>query len=310
MDLRHIRYFVAIAEAGSITAAARTLRVAQPALSQHVITLEKELGRRLLERIARGVRLTPSGETFIEHARIVLGDVERAREAVADTGRDVVGEVVLGLPTTVAPVLAVPLMEAGLLELPRVSLHLVESHSGFLLEWLAAARLDLAVVFNVAGSDGLDLTPLVNEELQLVSPGKARLARKSVSLSELRDLDLFMAGKTHDLRKTLDDAVSLARRRPLRIKAEIDSLQTIKGLVIRGLGHTILPLAAVQEEVADGRLNARRITRPTIERHAVLAALSRRPRTRAQHAVASLVRSTTMRLLSEGKWSGKPLSAV
>jgi LysR family transcriptional regulator, nitrogen assimilation regulatory protein len=109
MDIRQLRYFVGVVEAGRFTAASRRLRVAQPALSHQVISLERELGTKLLEREARGVRPTASGASFLEHARVVLRDLERAREAITETGGAVSGRVAIGLPTTVAPVLAKPL---------------------------------------------------------------------------------------------------------------------------------------------------------------------------------------------------------
>jgi LysR family nitrogen assimilation transcriptional regulator len=134
MELRQLRYFVAIADAGSLTEAARRLGVAQPALSQHVLALEAELQTRLLDRGARGVRLTPAGLTLLEHALVVMRDVERTKEAVSAGGSELVGRVAIGLPTTVAIVLGAPLLKAAFAAYPRVHIHLVESHSGFLQE--------------------------------------------------------------------------------------------------------------------------------------------------------------------------------
>jgi LysR family transcriptional regulator, nitrogen assimilation regulatory protein len=167
------------------------------------------------------------------------------------------------------------------------------------------ARLDLSLLFNVADADGLDVRPLVVETLHLVSSSKAAAAKQQITLAELHELDLFLASRTHDLRKTLDDAVFLATRRALQVRTEIDSVTTIKQMVIGGLGHTVLPIATIQKELSEGLLVARPIVRPRITRHAVMASLSRRPKTRAQHIVADLIVDTTNRLIAGGIWIAK-----
>jgi len=310
MKLRQLHYFVSIAEAGSFTAAAREIGVAQPALSQHVIALEKELGATLFEREARGIRLTPSGATFLEHAYVVLRDVERARDAVTGKGAEIVGQVAIGLPPTIATVLALPLLEAAFARLPRVTLHLVESHSGFLREWLEISRLDLALMLNVANAKGLDLTPVIVEDLQLISSMKSGGSTKQITVSEIEKHDILIASRSHDFRKSIEDAVFLATGRPLQVRAEVDSVPTIKRMVMAGLGHTILPHSAVHEELENGTLRAQRIINPTIERHALLGSVARLPKSRAQQAIAALLIDVSRRLIADGKWVGRSLSAL
>lgn len=308
MNFRQLRYFVGVAEAGSFTAAARELAVAQPALSQHVQTLERELGCQLLEREARGTRLTPSGAIFLEHAYLVLKDLERAREAVMDSGSEIVGRVALGLPTTVATVLSLPLMEAVFSSLPQVTVHLVETHSGFLREWLETGRLDLALLFDVADTEGLDLTPLIVEDLHLLSSAQSAESGKDIPLDQIEKLDLLIASRSHDFRTTLEKTVLMATGKALQVRAEIDSVPTIKQLVMGGRGHTILPLSIARDELADGSLVARRIVKPGIERRAALARVSRRPRTRAQQEIEKLLKEISQQLIADGVWVGRPLN--
>ena len=310
MDLRQLRYFTAIAQAGSLTAAARQLRVAQPALSQHVLALERELGARLLERGARGVRLTDSGKTLLQHALVVLQDVERAREAVSNSGSAVTGQVVIGLPTTVAIFLGLPLLRAAFAEYPQLSVRLVESHSGFLHEWLEAGRLDLAILFNVTDAEGLELRPLIVDEVHLVSPAGAARHGDEVRFVELDRLDLLMSSQPHGLRRQLDDTAFLVWGRAARVRAEVDALTTIKRMVEAGLGHTLLPLAAAREELTAGTLSARRIVDPVIERHAALVSSSRRPQTRAQRSMMDIVSDVCGQLIVDGVWPGLPKPSV
>lgn len=305
MDLRQLRYFAAIADAGSLTAAARVLGVAQPALSQHVLALESELGIRLLDRGAKGGRLTQAGATLLEHALVVMRDVERIREAVGSSGADIIGRVAIGLPTTIAIILAMPLLRAAFAAYPGVRIHLVESHSGFLREWIGSGRLDLAMLFNVTGAEDLDVTPLIVEDIHLVSQAGAGAQAREIGLRDLDDLPLLMPSQPHGLRRLLDDAVVLASGRPARVMAEIDALPTLKRLVQAGLGHTLLPPAAVFDEVEAGMLATRKIVRPTIERHVALVSSSRRPRTSAHQAIAGTILDISRQLIDSGAWPGR-----
>src|SRR5262245_19763197 len=109
MELRQLRYFVGVAEAGSLLKASSRLHVAQPALGQQVAALEDELGSKLFERSSRGMSLTEAGRTFLEHAKAVLANVERARAAVRETAAVPRGEVVIGFPTTIALAATLPI---------------------------------------------------------------------------------------------------------------------------------------------------------------------------------------------------------
>ena len=172
-------------------------------------------------------------------------------------------------------------------------------------QWLDVSRLDLAVLFNVANTDGVDILPLVIEDLHVINVRQFKRPKGDISLRDLRGMQLIMAGRSRDLRDTLDDALFLATKQRLTVTAEVDSLPTIKQMVIAGLGSTVLPLANVQTELADGRLTARRIVRPAIERHASLVSLAHRPTTRAQKAVACLVVKVTAQLVSQGVWPAR-----
>jgi DNA-binding transcriptional LysR family regulator len=163
------------------------------------------------------------------------------------------------------------------------------------------------VLFNVTNAGGLEVAPLITEEMQFISPGPAPKRPKPISLKQICAFDLVMASPSHDLRRTLESAMfSTMGRRP-SIKAEIDSFHTVKQMVITGYGHTVLPLSAVQRELAEGRLNARRIVDPSIERHAAMVSASRRLKTPAQQAAARLLQDVARRLIVEGKWPGKAI---
>ncbi len=303
MELRQLRYFVGVVEAGSLLKASARLHVAQPALGQQISALEVELGTRLFDRTSRGMQPTEAGLTFLDHAKVVLDDIERARAAVQQPGESPSGEVAIGLPTTVALAATVPIVSACRERLPLVRLKVIEAYSGFLREWLQAGRLDLAFLFGDAADPVLSKKPLFDERLALVyrpvgSPLPPRLA-----LTRLAAVDLVLPSREHGLRRIIDDAC-----RPLGLElnviAEIDSLPSVKRAVEAGIGSTILPLASVAEEVADKRLRASAITDASMTRRVVLAVNLTRPATRAGAAVASLATELIHGMVRSGSWPG------
>src|SRR5689334_15400124 len=168
MDLKQLEYFVRVAELGSFTRAAVELDVAQPALSRQVRLLEVELRQTLLLRNGRGAVPTEAGQILLEHGRGILHQVQRAR---ADLGRlrgGLSGRVALGVPSSVARVLAVPLTRAIRAAAPEAQLSISEGLSAALQDGLASGRLDIAVLYNAQPSRELDVTPMMEEELLLV----------------------------------------------------------------------------------------------------------------------------------------------
>jgi DNA-binding transcriptional LysR family regulator len=196
MELRHLRYFVAIAEEGSFTRAAERLWIAQPGLSTQIRRLEAELGVRLLERHMRGVDLTVAGELFLERARAVLD----AAECAAATGRDLemgrVGSIRLGLATEAGWRHAPDVLESFASERPGVELTIIESHGGTLLRDLRDGRLDAVLMPSVFGSAELHMRALGREPWLVLAGASHRLAafEGPIAADELADEDLIVTG--------------------------------------------------------------------------------------------------------------------
>lgn len=304
MELRQLRYFLGVSEAGSVLAASRTLHVAQPALSQHIATLENELGTVLFLRTNRGMTLTDAGRLFVEHARTVLADVERAKLAVQDMRAEVQGDVVVGLPTTVALVATLPILQAARERHAGIRLKLVESHSGYLREWLQAGRLDLSILFASASEAGFEQRPLLEERLVLVTSAGDAPARQRVTLRSLAHRPMVLPGRDHGLRRIIDAACTRAGV-VLNVVAEIDSLPNIKKSVEAGFASTILSPGAVSEEVAAGRLALAAIGPPAIARKVVCATSVTRPTTPACAAMVALISDEIHRLVASKAWPAR-----
>lgn len=304
MELRQLRYFIGVVEAGSLLKASAHLHVAQPALGQQIAALEAELGTALFVRTSRGMVLTEAGRSFQDHARLVLTDVERARHAVRELAAVPRGEVSVGLPTTIALAATVPLVRAVREQLPEVRLKMVEAYSGHVREWLLAGRLDLAFLYGDTPEPSLHKRALLDERLALItSPGHAALP-KTTTLPRVAAHALVLPSREHGLRRIIDEACD-ATGLSLQVVAEIDSLPNVKRAVAVGIGATILPLAAVAEEVAEGRLRAATITDARMLRRLVLATSANRPSTVAATAVQALATGLIEQMVRAGAWPGK-----
>jgi LysR family nitrogen assimilation transcriptional regulator len=309
MELRQLRYFIGVSEAGGVLAASRTLHVAQPALSQHIAALEDELGCALFVRTNRGMTLTDAGRTFVEHARVVLADVERAKSAVRNISSSIHGDVVVGLPTTVAMVATLPILQATRERYPDIRLKLVESHSGFLREWLQEGRLDLAMLFASTPDSTIEQRPLLEERLVLVSePSKAPRGRE-VSMQSLASRPLVLPSKEHGFRRIIDDACARAGIE-LDVVAEIDSLPNIKKAVQAGVACTVLSPGSVAEEVSAGTLVMVTLGKPHLSRKVTCATCVTRPITPAAAAMISLITEQMHRLVKEGIWPARWIATL
>lgn len=167
MELRHLRYFVAVADEGHVTRAAEKLGIQQPPLSQQIRALETELDVQLFRRKPRGVELTDAGALFLVDARLILEQVEHARAATQRTARGEQGRIVAGFTSSAPFHPLVPRIIRSFRELtPLVSMHLEERGTGGLVDGLRNETLDAAFIRSpVADTEGITVHPLIEEEM-------------------------------------------------------------------------------------------------------------------------------------------------
>jgi LysR family nitrogen assimilation transcriptional regulator len=252
MDLKQLEYFVHVAELGSFTRASTVLRVAQPALSRQVRSLEVELRQPLFDRNGRGVTLTEAGKRLLAHGRGILQQVERARQDLEDQRGAATGHLAIGLPPSLSRTLTAPLVEAFRARFPRATLTVVEGLSAYALEWLALGRIDCAAVYNVAPSAAIDLSPVVDEPLYLVSARGT--GARPVMLARVAEHELVMPSRPHSIRMLLETALAGAGLKA-RIGLEIESVPAILDLVERHPLHAVLAADALagREAAFDAR---------------------------------------------------------
>jgi len=276
MDSRQLRYFVKTLEIGSLTHAAQALHIAQSALSRHMRNLEDELGVRLLNRSKQGVEATPHGELLLEHGRNILRQFEQARQEVMSLGSEPFGQVVLGIPATVSPILIRPLLETVGRAMPKVVLRIIEGMSGHLLEWLHSGRLDAAVLFDVMPKAGLNTTTIGLEPIYLVGAAGKFAPGAKVPLRQLGQYPLITPGGKHGISMLVRQAAA-RENVDLQIRVEVDAFAEMIDLVREGLGYTLLARMGFHRELQAGKVSLAHIVDPPILRTLVIATPVARP---------------------------------
>lgn len=309
MDIRQLRYFVAIAEQGSFSRAAAQLHVAQPALSLHVRNMEADLEVQLLHRSPKGVTPTEAGEILLRNARIILNQLAITEEEVRGHENDPSGEVRLGLPGTVSEILSVPLITEARKRYPKIKIRIAEAMSGFVLEWMRDSRIDLAIIYRDISDHGIKTLRLLEEELFFFGPAGSEkhpglpVPGKKIGFAQSAGLPLILPGPGHGLRELLaQQAATMGIE--LNTVIDIDSYRNIKELVRDGFGYSILPANAIAREAQAGELECWPITDPAIRRSVHLAYPAERPMTNAVFAIRSLAGEVLQDLGRTGRWAG------
>lgn len=309
VNFKTLRSFVAAVDAGSLSSAAQQLRVAQPALSQHIASLEEHFGQRLLNRSNAGVTPTRAGLALYRHAGLMLSHLEQAERELAahDDTTSVSGNVSVGLATySTASILSLPLLQVVRREYPGINLFINDNFGLLLSEMVVSGRMDMAVIYAAKPIKGLTLHPLLTEDLCLIAPGGMALPQAGDSTIELRSLGgigLLLPSRTHFLRWIIDEAFASVGITP-RITAEIESVATLSQAIDAGLGATILPSASVTAQNLGARLSIRRIVEPGLQATLSLCVADQAPMSQQARIVLDLLRQQIAGLFEEERHIG------
>jgi LysR family nitrogen assimilation transcriptional regulator len=237
MDLRQLRYFIAVAERGGFAAAASTLNVAQSALSRHVKELEHELGGKLPERGARGVSVTGSGKVLLARGRWLLGTIDDIKAEVRTENREPSGTVRLGVPASLAEILYAPFAKLFVNRFPKVRLEMSEGLTEGMSDRLLRGGLDVAIVTVPQPNDHLDYETLVVEQVFLIGPPRDPLLKRGRITR--KEFDSLPAGIAPLSRNPFPPTVPFS----LRVESSIP----MKRIVASGLGYGLLPFSGIHE---------------------------------------------------------------
>ena len=296
MELRHLRYFLAVADDAHFRRAAERLDVSQPTLSLAVQDLEKELGAALFDRVGRRVRLTQAGEAFRDHARRALAVLDEGRTALAELDGLVRGKLTVGVVQTVNAYLLPPVVARFARDHPGVRLRVDELAAGGVEDGVLAGTLDLGVSFPPPARKGIESERLFDEELVLVVPPGHRLAgRGRVRAADLAGEPLALLGPGFCTRRIVDECFTQAGVCPT-VTVEMNSVEGLLAVVAAGGPATVLPALGT----AGRPVGVVRIERPTPRRTVSLLRLAGHAPLRARTAFVTLLREAVGRAADAG----------
>lgn len=248
MELSQLRSFMALAEAGSVTGAAERLCLTQPAVTQQLRALERELGVLLFDRMPRGIVLTRAGTIFQEYVARGLCSIDTGRRAAIEIEGGDAGSLLIGAGVTTSVTYLPEWLRRYQREYPNVDVVVRTVRSAEVARMVMSREIDIGIVTSRQELEGLAYTPLVQEEIVLV---RARRGKPStITLGELSELPIIVFPQGTGFRDFLDNALA-KQGIGIHIKMETDSVEAIKSFVAVGLGASFLPARSVDQETAD-----------------------------------------------------------
>lgn len=307
VNFKSLNSFVTAVDTMSISAAANALKMAQPALSQQIATLERHFNQKLLIRSNTGVMPTNAGRELYRHATLLLGQLKLAEIEIAKRKASIHGTVSVGIATySTISALTMLLLKSIRAEYPEINMHVNDSFGLVLSELVMNGRMDMAVLYAPAPIKGIALEPLLIEELSLIAPPDFALPpdeNGNIPLAALEGVDLILPGRRHLLRRVIDDAFAEACIKP-RITAEIESVATLRQAISAGLGSTILPRAVADSFNWPRSPVVRKVVEPTIESTVCLCTSTHLPMSDSAMAVRSRLISLVREHATRGSAAG------
>ncbi|PFG55263.1 LysR family transcriptional regulator [Vibrio sp. ES.051] len=243
MILRHIKYFLAVAEHGSFTQASASMYVSQPALSQQIKQLEENLGVVLFDRSGRKIRLTDAGEVYARYARRSLQDLEEGLRAIHDVADLSRGNLRIAITPTFSTYFIGPLIKAFHKRYPHITLSVDEVSQEKMEEKLLE---DVGIAFETVQSSGIDSQPLLVETLALVAALDNPLAKKNtINLKSLNDQSLVLLNRDFATRVHLDQYFREHQLHP-QVQMEANSLSAVIEIVRHTQLSTLLPASIAE----------------------------------------------------------------
>lgn len=269
--------------------------------------LEAEFGMKLLHRNGRGVTLTQAGADLLAGSEHLLAEAERLDHRIRAFGTSVAGSAVIGLSPTIGRSLALPLIEKVRAGHPGIQLGIVEAFSGTLLEWLRSARVDAAILYHPPSLPGIYAEQVADEPLSILCGAQASMLPSGGTLDfgDLARLPLVLPTLRHGLRRMID---GYAQRAGIRLDPlfEIDSLEAMISIARKGLALTVLPEAAVRDELDSGRLVGCRIGSPPLSRPLLVATAAQRKGAVDARLTARLLKETILSAARASGWNSGP----
>jgi LysR family hydrogen peroxide-inducible transcriptional activator len=252
MDFRQLKYFVATADAGTVSRAATRCGIAQPSLSQQLAKLEGSIGMQLFQREGRGMVLTDAGRALLPRARRILAEVEDAEANLVSDVESGHGRLAVGAIPTIAPYLMPAAVGAVLTQRPACEINVREDLTENLIDALLDLEIDAAVIASEPDHDLLDTRTIGTEEMLVAVPSAWQTDPAGVTLADLREQPTVALSEMHCLGRQVDLYCQLRRLKP-RIVCRTTQLATVLEFVSLGIGMSIVPAMVARADKGKGR---------------------------------------------------------
>lgn len=302
MNFRQLKYFVRVFEMQNMTRAAESLHIAQPALSQQMALLEEDLGVKLLVRGPKGVHATPEGDLLYRHAQTILRQLDTTRSLLNKTDEQISGTVSIGMASSTARMIALHLMKLVKREFPSIVLEIVDIPSADLTRLVLQGRVDFSLSPDQQPIKGISVTPLLIEDLFLLTHAGLPLPKRNISIDTLTSVPLVLPSLPNKLRARVDHAF-LTARLTYNLFAEASTSAILIPAVREGLAATFLPYSAAQPEITSGTITPHSVDFE-LSREIVLCSSDSVPPTPAVANVIRLCKAVIKRLIEEQHWLG------
>ena len=298
MELRQLRYFVSVVDAGSITRASDSLNVVQSAISHQLRLLEEELASGLLIRSGAGVSPTAAGLALYSHARTILRQVEDARSSVAYEEAHISGSVVIGIAGSTAQLCTIPILAAARANCPDVVLTIHEGVSDALVAALVAGKIDMAIAYASDATEKLETLPIASEPLFFATTDpvakREYAGRAGIELSEISRWPLLVQSMPGATRAAIDRACWRAGIKYV-VAAEVNAPASMSAGVMAGLGSAVLPWVAIEMIERQEGLLVLPLSNPCVQRDVVMLLRSGTSPSRA----TAFVRDLALKIVRE-----------
>jgi len=302
VNFRQLKYFVRVFEMQNMTRAAESLHIAQPALSQQIALLEEDLGVKLLVRGPKGVHATPEGDLLYRHAQTILRQLDTTRSLLNKTDDQISGTVSIGMASSTARMIALPLMSLVKREFPSIVLEIVDIPSADLTRLVLQGRVDFSLSPDQQPIKGISVTPLLIEDLFLLTHASLHLPKGNVPIDTLTSVPLVLPSLPNKLRARVDHAF-LTARLTYNLFAEASTSAILIPAVREGLAATFLPYSAAQPEIIGGTISPHSVDFE-LSREIVLCSSDSVPPTPAVANVIRLCKAVIKDMIERQHWLG------
>ena len=307
MNSDDLGLFAQVAKSGSISRAAMELGTDQSTVSRRVGLIEAALGVRLFHRSGRGVSLTERGQQLLGYANSLNDLLSEAERAMRDSAEQGPAKLCIAAQPTIARILFGTLGHALKARYPLTQVHFVEGLAADILNRLSDGAVDIAILYLPEHPGALQFDPLLHEGVQLITPANYPLTGDAISVRDLGDVPLILPSTHHGLRMMVE-SLAVKHGFSANIVMECDgSISITKRLVLENCGCTVLPEAAVIEEVSSGRLKSYRLKDPEIRRTVAIVWPKNRVTADGLWEVTQIIRQRAANMIEQGAWPGAQL---